>query len=180
MSSGIRVLRVRPWVSGFGCACLTRHAGSRLVTHMKPSDARFAACASFVNSREFAPRIAPRIGKRARAAPCCARCSHRAALTKRASHEAAPRPCAQHHSACAGPRRRAAHRVPILKYLPGLFQVGTARAGAARQGRSRGPHCARLRTHIGARARACFVVDLADESANHHRMCSPPHACALP
>jgi hypothetical protein len=26
---------------------------------MKPSDARFAACASFVNSREFAPRIAP-------------------------------------------------------------------------------------------------------------------------
>ena len=71
-------------------------------------------------SREFAfpkigKRIGERIGKRARAAPCCARCTPRAALTRRASHEAAPRPCAQHHSACAGPRRRAAHRVPILK-----------------------------------------------------------------
>ena len=71
-------------------------------------------------SREFAfpkigKRIGERIGKRARAAPCCARCTPRAALTRRASHAAAPRPCAQHHSACAGPRRRAAHRVPILK-----------------------------------------------------------------
>ena len=71
-------------------------------------------------SREFAfpkigKRIGERIGKRARAAPCCARCTPRAALTRSASHAAAPRPCAQHHSACAGPRRRAAHRVPILK-----------------------------------------------------------------
>jgi hypothetical protein len=71
-------------------------------------------------SREFAfpkivQRIVHRVGKRARAAPCCARCTPRAALTRRASHAAAPRPCAQHHSACAGPRRRAAHRVPILK-----------------------------------------------------------------
>ena len=56
-----------------------------------------------------------RVGKRARAAPCCARCTPRAALTRSASHADAPRPCAQHHSACAGPRRRAAHRVPILK-----------------------------------------------------------------
>ena len=32
---------------------------------------------------------------------------------RRASHAAAPRPCAQHHSACAGPRRGAAHRVPM-------------------------------------------------------------------
>ena len=71
-------------------------------------------------------RIGERIGKRARAAPCCARCTPRAALTRRASHAAAPHPCAQHHSACAGPRRRAAHRVPILKYLPGLFQLGSA------------------------------------------------------
>ena len=70
-------------------------------------------------SREFAfPKIfgfSGRIGKRARAAPCCARCTPRAALTRSASHAAAPRPCAQHHSACAGPRRRAAHRGPILK-----------------------------------------------------------------
>ena len=120
MSSAIRVLRVRPWVSGFGCACLTRHAGSRLVTHMKPSDARCCvrSCRP-ARLRQFARvRAENLIGKRARAAPCCARCSHRAALTKRASHEAAPRPCAQQHSACAGPRRRAAHRVPILKYLP--------------------------------------------------------------
>ena len=60
-------------------------------------------------------RESGRIGKRARAAPCCARCTPRAALTRSASHAAAPRPCAQHHSACAGPRRRAAHRGPILK-----------------------------------------------------------------
>jgi len=45
------------------------------------------------------------------------------------------------------------------------LQVGTARAEAARQGRAR---ATRLLDHIGARARACFVVDLADESANHH------------
>jgi hypothetical protein len=56
-----------------------------------------------------------RIGERAHAAPCCARCTPRAALTRRASHTDAPRPCAQHHSACDGPRRRAAHRVPTLK-----------------------------------------------------------------
>ena len=156
MSSGIRVLRVRPWVSGFGCACLTRHAGSRLVTHMKPSDARCCVRSCplvFVNSREFAPRIAPRIGKRAR---CCARCSHRAALTKRASHEAAPRPCAHHHSACAGPRRRAAHRVPILKYLPGLFQVGTASLGWGSAARPL-PRPA-LRASAGAHRGACWSL----------------------
>ena len=70
----------------------------------------------FVRKIEFAfPKIVQRIGKRARAPPCCARCTPRAALTRRSSHAAAPLPCAQHHSACAGPRRRAAHRVPILK-----------------------------------------------------------------
>jgi hypothetical protein len=91
----------------------------------------------------------------------------------RASHEAAPRPplnnpggpegdtvtvdeqllnteyCAQ-HSACAGPRRRAAHRVPILKYCQACFRSALrAWAGAALQGRSRGPHCAHLRRHDG-------------------------------
>ena len=38
-----------------------------------------------------------------------------AALTRSASHAADPRPWAQHHSACAGPRRGAAHRVPMAR-----------------------------------------------------------------
>jgi hypothetical protein len=48
-------------------------------------------------------RIGERIWKKARAARCCARCTPRAALTRRASHADAPRPCAQYHSACTGP-----------------------------------------------------------------------------
>ena len=74
-------------------------------------------------------RASGRIGKRARAAPCCARCTPRAALTRRASHASAPLPSAQHHSACAGPRCRAALLVPILS------QRGKAAAGRHCEGR---------------------------------------------
>ncbi len=68
------------------------------------------------------------------------------------------------------------------------LQVGTARAEAARQGRSRGPHCVRLLEHIGARvcrgraahrrqlrgcARAFCVVLLVDGlMAKHHLTCA--------
>ena len=100
------------------------------------------------NSRELAlenegKRIGERIGKRARAAPCCARCTPRAALTRRASHAYAPRPCAQHHSACAGPRRGAAHR-PDFETLDGARFRSALRGPGQRGKAAPAPRTARV------------------------------------
>ncbi len=131
-------------------------------------------------------RIGERIGKRARAAPCCARCTPRTAkkmccllvlnsvtstpqwirqpkaawLSRRASHAASPRPCAQHHIACAGPRRCAAHRVPILKHLPGPFS---------------GRHC----ECRGSAARPLPRPALRASAEAHRDACLPRAGCPL-
>jgi len=92
------------------------------------------------------------------AAPCCARCTPRAALTKRLSHEASPRPCAQHHSACAGPRRRPSR--PDSE--PFQVQVGTAigtRTAVGQRGKAApAPRTARIcwRTSCAATTAAFF------------------------
>ena len=79
--------------------------------------------------------------------PAAARCTPWAALTRSASHAASPRPCAQHHSACAGPRRCAALLVAILS------QRGKAFAGRHCEGRGSAER-PRLRTALPASAGA--------------------------
>ena len=96
--------------------------------------------------------------REARAAPCCALCTPLAYLTRRASHAAAPRPCAQHHSACAGQRRRAALLVPILS------QFNSSSAGRHCEGR-------------GSAARPRPRPALPASAESHQGACLPRAGC---